>query len=42
MRALWLGAPAGNAIWGTVLWSLGLLVVFAALSIARYRRVASS
>ena len=41
MRALWLGAPAGNAIWGTVLWSLGLIVVFGALSIARYRRVAA-
>ncbi len=41
MRALWLDAPAGNAIWGTVVWSLVLIAVFGTLSIARYRRVAS-
>lgn len=38
MRALWLGAPAGNSIWGAVLWSLGIAAVFAALSIDRYKR----
>lgn len=38
MRALFLGAPAGNDVWGAVAWSLGLIVVFAALSVARYRR----
>ena len=26
MRALWLGAPAGNSIWGAVVWSLALIV----------------
>lgn len=41
MRALWLGAPAGSAVWGAVAWSLGLTVVFAALSVARYRRAVS-
>ena len=38
MRALWLGAPAGNSIWGAVLWSLGIAVVFATLSVNRYKR----
>ena len=40
MRALWLGAPAGNSIWGAVVWSLVILVVFAPLAVARYRRAA--
>ena len=39
-RALWLGAPAGNAIWGAVAWSAGIAAVFAVLSIRSYRRVA--
>lgn len=38
MRALFLDAPAGNAIWGAILWSLGIWAVFAALSVARYKR----
>jgi ABC-2 type transport system permease protein/oleandomycin transport system permease protein len=38
MRALWLGAPAGNDIWGAVLWSLGIAAVFATLSVSRYKR----
>jgi ABC-2 type transport system permease protein len=38
MRALFLGAPAGNAIWGAVLWSLGIAVLFGTLSVARYKR----
>jgi len=28
MRALWLGAPAGNSIWGAVAWSIALIVIF--------------
>jgi ABC transporter DrrB family efflux protein len=40
MRALWLGAPAGNSIWGAVAWAVGILVVFAPLAVARYRRTA--
>jgi ABC transporter DrrB family efflux protein len=41
MRALWLGAPAGNSIWGAVAWSVGLTAVFAPLAVAKYRRTAS-
>jgi ABC-2 type transport system permease protein/oleandomycin transport system permease protein len=40
MRALWLGAPAGNAVWGAAAWSAGLIAVFAPLAVARYRKVA--
>ena len=41
MRALWVGAPAGNDVWGAVLWALGIIAVFAPLSVARYRRATS-
>jgi ABC transporter DrrB family efflux protein len=41
MRALWLGAPAGNAIWGAVAWSIALIAIFAPLAVAKYRRTAS-
>jgi ABC-2 type transport system permease protein/oleandomycin transport system permease protein len=40
MRALWLGAPAGNNVWGAVAWSLVIIVLFAPLAVARYRRAA--
>ncbi len=40
MRALWLGAPAGDAVWGTVVWSLVIMGIFAPLAVARYRRAA--
>jgi ABC-2 type transport system permease protein len=42
MRALWLGAPAGNDIWGAVAWCLGLIAVFSFLSVRRYRRAVSA
>jgi ABC transporter DrrB family efflux protein len=42
MRALWVDAPAGNAIWGAFAWTLGLIAVFAPLAVSRYRRVSSS
>lgn len=38
MRALFLGAPAGNDIWGAVLWSVGITALFAFLSVTRYKR----
>ena len=33
MRALLLGTPAGNNVWVAVVWSLGLIIVFGALSV---------
>jgi ABC transporter DrrB family efflux protein len=38
MRALWLGLPAGNYVWGAVAWAVGITVVFAPLAVARYRK----
>jgi ABC transporter DrrB family efflux protein len=38
MRSLFLGAPAGNDVWGAVAWSLGIIAVFAFLSVQRYKR----
>jgi ABC transporter DrrB family efflux protein len=40
MRALWIGAPAGNSIWEAVLWSLAIIAVFAPLAVSRYRAAA--
>ena len=41
MRALWVDAPAGNDVWLAVVWCVGLIAVFAPLSVARYRRAVS-
>ena len=41
MRALWIGAPAHNYVWGAVVWSLLILAVFAPLAVWRYRRAAA-
>ena len=41
MRHLWVGGPAGNSVWGAVLWSLGLIAVFAPLAVARYRKASA-
>jgi ABC-2 type transport system permease protein len=38
VRELWLGVPAGNAILWSIVWSLGLVAIFAPLSTLRYRR----
>jgi ABC-2 type transport system permease protein/oleandomycin transport system permease protein len=40
MRALWLDTPAGNSVWGAVVWSLVIIAVFAPLAVRRYRRTA--
>jgi ABC transporter DrrB family efflux protein len=42
MRALWAGTPAGNYVWGAVVWALIILAFFAPLAVARYRRAAAS
>ncbi len=41
MRSLWLGAPAGNSVWGAFAWALAIVAVFAPLAVWRYRRTAS-
>jgi ABC transporter DrrB family efflux protein len=40
-RALFVGTPAGNDVWGAVAWALGITVVFGALAVWRYRHVVS-
>jgi len=40
MRALWVGAPAGNSIWGGFVWSFVIIAIFAPLAVARYRSAA--
>ena len=37
-RALFVGTPAGNDVWLSVLWSIGIVLVFGTLSVWRYRR----
>jgi ABC transporter DrrB family efflux protein len=37
-RTLFLGTPAGNDVWLSVVWSIGIVVVFGWLSVLRYRR----
>jgi ABC-2 type transport system permease protein/oleandomycin transport system permease protein len=37
MRALWLGAPAGDSIIGSVIWTVVIIGVFAPLAVHRYR-----
>jgi len=38
IRALWVGTPAGDDVWLSVVWSVGLIAIFAPLSTARYRK----
>jgi ABC-2 type transport system permease protein/oleandomycin transport system permease protein len=38
LRGLWIDYDAGNAVWGALAWSVGLIIVFSTLSISRYRR----
>jgi ABC-2 type transport system permease protein/oleandomycin transport system permease protein len=40
MRSLWLGAPAGNSVWGGFVWAAVLIAIFAPLAVARYRSAA--
>ena len=40
MRALWLGVPAGDNVWGAVVWCLVLIAIFAPLAVRKYRRTA--
>ena len=38
VRALFIGDPAGNSVWGAVAWSLGIAAVFAFLAVTKYKR----
>jgi len=38
IRALFLGIPAGNNVWGAFAWSFGIAIVFSWLSVRRYKR----
>jgi ABC-2 type transport system permease protein/oleandomycin transport system permease protein len=38
IRALFIGDPAGNTVWGAVAWSIGIALVFAVLAVTRYKR----
>ena len=42
MRALWVDAPANSDLWVAPLWCVGLTLLFATLSVARYRRAVRS
>jgi ABC-type multidrug transport system permease subunit len=37
VRSLFLGTPAGNDIWGAVLWCVGLIALFSLLAARSYR-----
>jgi ABC-2 type transport system permease protein/oleandomycin transport system permease protein len=39
-RSLWIGTPAHNYVWGSLVWSIAIIAVFAPLAVARYRRAA--
>lgn len=41
LRALWLGAPAGNDVWLAFVWCVVLIAIFAPIAVAKYRRAAS-
>jgi ABC transporter DrrB family efflux protein len=41
-RALFVGTPAGNDVWGAVVWALVITAVFGALSVWRYRRTVAA
>ena len=41
MRALWLGAPAGNSIWLSIVWCFVIIAIFAPLAVSKYRKAAS-
>ncbi len=38
MRALWLGTPAGNDVWGAFVWTFVIIAIFAPWSVAKYRK----
>jgi ABC transporter DrrB family efflux protein len=41
IRSLWIGTPANSDIWMSFIWVIVLIVVFAPLAVARYRKVSA-
>jgi ABC-type multidrug transport system permease subunit len=41
IRSLWIGTPANSDIWMSFVWVIVLIVVFAPLAVARYRKVSA-
>jgi ABC transporter DrrB family efflux protein len=41
-RALFINTPAGNDVWASVAWCIGLIAVFGYLSVRRYKRAVAS
>ncbi len=37
VRALFVGGPIGNDVWGTIAWCLGLIALFGTIAVRRYR-----
>jgi ABC-2 type transport system permease protein/oleandomycin transport system permease protein len=38
VRALFIGDPAGNSVWGAVAWSVGIAALFSFLAVTKYKR----
>lgn len=38
VRALFIGDPAGNTVWGAVAWSVGIATIFGVLAVTKYKR----
>ena len=38
IRALFIGDPAGNTVWGAIAWSIGIAAVFGVLAVTKYKR----
>lgn len=41
LRHLWLGAPAGDSVWLSLVWVVAIIAIFSTLAVRRYRVVAS-
>jgi ABC-2 type transport system permease protein/oleandomycin transport system permease protein len=41
IRALWLDAPAHSDVWASILWSIGITMLFGVLAVRRYRIAAA-
>ncbi len=40
MRALWVGFPAHNYVWGAFVWCVVIIAIAAPVAVTRYRRAA--